>query len=277
MSDDTRERIAEDLAVILRQKGLHGWLKKEPLPLARSIVEAMLQTTRCDFQDDGVRGDVGGPCRKLRGHDGDHDPFERVTPDSLRETFGLPPVDEMRRRNETSAHLYGADWEDVRAGAALASALMAANYAGDSGEDVDRLIAEILARGYRLARLLPDERADLPYTPDYGPAHRLEAPMRPAPPDLLIDSAIADVRAIRGYANSRAERDIDMERDISHETDRPTVYGDPNCEHKWSGPLDKSPTCVKCDMAYRTPPASLGSALEEALTATGDHHTLPDG
>lgn len=155
MSDDTRERIAEDLAVILRQKGLHGWLKMEPLPLARSIVEAMLEITRCDFQEDSVRGDVGGPCRKLRGHDGDHHPFERVTPDRLRETFGLPPVEEMRSRNETSVRLYGAGWEDVRAGAALASALMAANYAGDSGEDVDRLIAEILARGYRLARLLP--------------------------------------------------------------------------------------------------------------------------
>lgn len=45
--------------------------------------------------------------------------------------------------------------EDVRAGAALASALMAANYPGDSGEDVDRLTVELLARGYRLARLLP--------------------------------------------------------------------------------------------------------------------------
>jgi hypothetical protein len=31
------------------------------------------------------------------------------------------------------------------------------------------------------------------------------------------------------------------------------VYGDPNCVHEWSGPLDKSPTCVKCSMAY--PPA----------------------
>ena len=45
--------------------------------------------------------------------------------------------------------------EDIRAGAALASALMAANYGGDSGEDVDRLVVELLARGYRLARLLP--------------------------------------------------------------------------------------------------------------------------
>jgi hypothetical protein len=39
---------------------------------------------------------------------------------------------------------------DVRAGAALASALMDANYPGDSGEDVDRLIAELGKRGYRL-------------------------------------------------------------------------------------------------------------------------------
>lgn len=37
------------------------------------------------------------------------------------------------------------------AGAALASALMAANYPGDSGEDVDRLIAELAKRGYVLA------------------------------------------------------------------------------------------------------------------------------
>lgn len=33
------------------------------------------------------------------------------------------------------------------------------------------------------------------------------------------------------------------------------VYGDPDCEHEWSGPLDKSPTCLKCSMALRaTPP-----------------------
>jgi hypothetical protein len=47
--------------------------------------------------------------------------------------------------------------EDIRAGAALASALMAANYGGDSGEDVDRLIVELLARGYRLARLTTED------------------------------------------------------------------------------------------------------------------------
>jgi hypothetical protein len=40
--------------------------------------------------------------------------------------------------------------EDIRAGAALASALMAANYPGDSGEDVDRLIHELYERGYSL-------------------------------------------------------------------------------------------------------------------------------
>ncbi len=39
---------------------------------------------------------------------------------------------------------------ELAAGAALAAALMAANIPCDSGEDVDRLIAELDKRGYRL-------------------------------------------------------------------------------------------------------------------------------
>ena len=42
--------------------------------------------------------------------------------------------------------------EGIAAGAALASALMAANYPGDSGEDVDRLVAELAKRDYVLTR-----------------------------------------------------------------------------------------------------------------------------
>ena len=40
--------------------------------------------------------------------------------------------------------------DDFPVGAVLASALMAANYPGDSGEDVDRLIHELYERGYSL-------------------------------------------------------------------------------------------------------------------------------
>jgi hypothetical protein len=40
--------------------------------------------------------------------------------------------------------------ERLPVGAILASALMAANYPGDSGEDVDRLIDELAQRGYSL-------------------------------------------------------------------------------------------------------------------------------
>jgi hypothetical protein len=39
---------------------------------------------------------------------------------------------------------------ELPVGAILASALMAANYPGDSGEDVDRLIAELGKRGVRI-------------------------------------------------------------------------------------------------------------------------------
>jgi hypothetical protein len=46
---------------------------------------------------------------------------------------------------------------ELRAGMALASALMAANYGGDSGEDVDRLIAELAKRGYRLCSDADDD------------------------------------------------------------------------------------------------------------------------
>ena len=46
---------------------------------------------------------------------------------------------------------------DLMAGAALASALMAANIPCDSGEDVDRLIAEIEKRGYRLTSDADDD------------------------------------------------------------------------------------------------------------------------
>jgi hypothetical protein len=48
---------------------------------------------------------------------------------------------------------------DHEPGAALASALMAANYGGDSGEDVDRLIAELAKRGYGLRALGASEPA----------------------------------------------------------------------------------------------------------------------
>lgn len=86
---DTRERIVEDLAESLRRRGVSGWVSDEPMALARAIVKDLLSTRRCDYWEDNVRGDIGGPCRKLLGHDGDHDPFEHVTPDALRKTFGL--------------------------------------------------------------------------------------------------------------------------------------------------------------------------------------------
>lgn len=48
---------------------------------------------------------------------------------------------------------------DLPVGAVLASALMAANYGGDSGEDVDRLIAELAKRGLAVAPIAPGARA----------------------------------------------------------------------------------------------------------------------
>ncbi len=47
--------------------------------------------------------------------------------------------------------------EALPVGAVLASALMAANYGGDSGEDVDRLIAELEKRGVRLVSDADDD------------------------------------------------------------------------------------------------------------------------
>ena len=47
--------------------------------------------------------------------------------------------------------------EPLPVGAVLAAALMAANYPGDSGEDVDRLIAELEKRGYRLVSDADDD------------------------------------------------------------------------------------------------------------------------
>lgn len=41
------------------------------------------------------------------------------------------------------------------------------------------------------------------------------------------------------------------------------VFGDPNCEHRWSGPLDKHPTCLDCSFAYVAP------AVPEPTTEAG--------
>lgn len=49
----------------------------------------------------------------------------------------------------------------VPVGAVLASALMAAHYGGDSGEDVDRLIEELARRGYAVQPTAPDLRLDV--------------------------------------------------------------------------------------------------------------------
>lgn len=59
---------------------------------------------------------------------------------------------------------------ELLAGAALASALMAANYPGDSGEDVDRLLAELGKRGYRLTA-----------TPVYDPPRDADGSELPTP------------------------------------------------------------------------------------------------
>ena len=47
--------------------------------------------------------------------------------------------------------------EALPVGAYVASALMAANYPGDSGEDVDRFLAELDKRGYRVTRAASED------------------------------------------------------------------------------------------------------------------------
>lgn len=43
----------------------------EAIDVARNLLARLL----CDAQVDDVRGDIGGPCRLLVGHAGNHDPF----------------------------------------------------------------------------------------------------------------------------------------------------------------------------------------------------------
>jgi hypothetical protein len=105
-----RERLVEELAVSLNRHGVAGWTGVMPVALARAIMADLLATRLCDYQDDGVRGDIGGPCRKLRGHEGDHDPFERVTPDSLRATFGLDAVRDLFEAGRATGTVEG--WAD---------------------------------------------------------------------------------------------------------------------------------------------------------------------
>jgi len=105
---------------------------------------------------------------------------------------------------------YTRESEDIRAGAALASALMAANYGGDSGEDVDRLVVELLARGYRLARLLPPpaeptldvERLDIRWLLDNSaPMHYVGCGIGPCVCGVEAKyDAIIDRQAAREYA-----------------------------------------------------------------------------
>lgn len=38
-----------------------------------------------------------------------------------------------------------------------------------------------------------------------------------------------------------------------------------DCDHEWSGPLDKSPTCIHCDLPYKAP-----------MTPTDDPVSAPD-
>jgi hypothetical protein len=49
---------------------------------------------------------------------------------------------------------------ELRAGMALAAALEAAHYGGDSGEDVDRLVAELGKRGYVVREATPADSLD---------------------------------------------------------------------------------------------------------------------
>ena len=58
--------------------------------------------------------------------------------------------------------------EGLPVGAYVAAALMAANIPCDSGEDVDRLLSELAARGYHVAAIHPEPHPDALDDPDLG-------------------------------------------------------------------------------------------------------------
>ena len=180
--------------------------------------------------------------------------------------------------------------DDFPVGAVLASALMAANYPGDSGEDVDRLIHELYERGYSLQ---PD-RGDHPahdYRNDDGPDPRRAAVMdvlahRASPPEypglVLVPveaiEKLARVEALGGYefaAPDPAPPWMDLLQSaysmalIQIEADGRTIERLKRAltvahhrPHDNLGPADPDsgfPTCSGCEAILTEPDAALAS------------------
>gem|GEM_PF-2160498 len=135
------------------------------------------------------------------------------------------------------------------------------------------LTAEELDRVRQIAGTAPDTEigrlfvrlaARATPTPDTLDVERLAMAMRAVWPGWSEEasSRVAARMARATYSAAMRAAYSRISRCASSVVDAVT---EPLCDHEWSGPLDKAPTCVKCDMAYRHP---RGAEVTEPLNLT---------